>query len=179
MSRRRTIPLLCVAAATAIIVLTQTLPPHDQPVRVRYAGYGDYYGGPWSPRQVEFQVLSRRRTPIRVWGTYRVEFMAAKAMNQTVASDGVTLPRADQATDIQIRLTGNERGTWRLVVPVSDYRIVDFLERWIGRGAVVKFADSLLQRSPRWVASKWMAQLPQRSPNPPDIESRGEVHQNR
>ena len=167
MRTRRTISVVAVFAVIVVLVFIRIWTLNREPlVSVLYQSYGDYYGGPWAPRQAEFQVVCRRRAPVKVWGPCRVEFKIGTGLPQPGTGTGTMLPVAGTATDVQVTLTGNERGAWRVLVPVSDYRVVNLVERCMGRGAIVRFLDSWLRRSPRWVTSKWVDELPQRSPNP-------------
>src|SRR6266446_43952 len=80
MSYSRRISLVALLALVVTVVLIGFgRMPQEPPVSVLYLGYGDYYGGPFGPRQVEFQVVSQRRSPNKVLGPSRVEFRAGVA----------------------------------------------------------------------------------------------------
>jgi hypothetical protein len=169
--RHRTKVLIALLATMLLIagllVWFATHPPLAS-LEIRYISFDDYWGGPMPPREGLFMVRNKRKGLVKIWGPLRVEFKNGNNTPLVGGPFGMVLPRHHQAS-VGVPLTGTEHGEWRVLVPVSDYRVVSFLENKPGCGTVAAFLDRHLQKSPRWVASDWMSQLPQRSTNPPPL----------
>jgi hypothetical protein len=151
-------------------------------IKVSYRGYQDYWTFPrpegelgvssrsiehW-PREAKFAIT--RDLPegsvLAIWPGSRLEFKQPKrcfkvrpGFQAVVAGSG--------AMEMEVPLTGAERGQWRVLVPVSDLRFLGHVEKWIGRGAIFEWIRQHQKSSPRWIASGWVNELPQRSPVPP------------
>ena len=103
---------------------------------------------------------------IRIWSGARLE--SKQSAGNVHVLPGCHGVMAAQATmEMTFALTGAERGQWRILVPISDLRLFVHVEKWIGEGAISVWIKQHQKKSPHWIASDWVNELPQRSSMPP------------
>jgi hypothetical protein len=157
--------------------------PTSVSVQVTYQNYQDYWDGGLTeavvaagsgtrrfvlhpPREARFLVTNGLAGPIRLWAPPRIQFKDPPRTVEIVPACEAVLP-PHRAMQIPFALTGSERGPWRVLIPVSDYRLVTQADACLGSEAITKFLESRLRRKPHWIASAWNNELPQRALKPP------------
>ena len=147
-------------------------------VKITFRGYQDYWetkssppdaGRPemlhW-PREVRFMVKNQMPGLIGIWPGARLESKPSAGIGNVVP--GCQGVMAAQATmEMTFALTGAGRGQWRILIPISDLRLLLQVEKWIGDGAISDWIKQHQKNSPQWIASDWVNELPQRSSLPP------------
>jgi hypothetical protein len=147
-------------------------------VKISFRGYEDYWGTDhpvlnagspeilhW-PREARFMLKNRIDGVVGLWAGSRLEFKQPPGIVDVVPRcQGALGPQGEMG--MTVALSGAERGQWRILVPVSDFRLLAHVETWVGRGAVSDWIREHQKTSPHWIASDWVSELPQRSSMPP------------
>jgi hypothetical protein len=118
------------------------------------------------PREATFVITNSSSSYVRIWAPQRIEFKNPPQTIEVVpAGQGVLPPHG--ALQMPVPLTGREQGTWRLLVPTSDYTLVVKADAWLGSEPITGFLNRRLQMHPQWIATEWLLELPARPARPP------------
>lgn len=166
-SKRLLIGALCIVflGTGALTILRKE--PKGALIRVEYQSCTR---NPWlqsqtgrTPKEVSFEVINKSSGSVLVWDSVGIEFKSGGSRAVPKLNTYTILDGPGVATRQTCSLTGNERGEWRVLVAVSDYRRMDFAARWLPFG-VTRLLRPWLQGPPVWVASEWLMEEPERTP---------------